>query len=166
MNPANLPDPRKECQYSPFMSRQGCTYGSSHERLKRLTARLRQIDRLHRIRPSLALQHWGMIHHAGDRFCRQCGRHDQYTQVLSQNSLTLQREGQPQIRLQASFVVLIEYDQTGSLKCRVCLQHTCKDTFGNHRYSRSRACSAVHPNDIPDGSPYLFTKLGGHEGGC
>ena len=104
--------------------------------------------RLDRVRPPLARHDGRRPQQPRDGGAVERGRHDEEAQVVAQQLARLQRERQPQIRLQAALVELVEDHEPDALERRVLVQHPREHALGHHLDARARRDARVEAHAV------------------
>ncbi len=109
-----------------------------------------------------------IAHQRGDRGGVEGGGHHQQHQFGPQRRAELQRQGQPQVGLQAALVEFVEDQAADARQIGVRLDHPGEDTFGDHLDPRpgDRLAADAVADPGPDLLAQAFGQaLGGGAGG-
>ncbi|MNZ42654.1 hypothetical protein D3C78_602340 [compost metagenome] len=117
----------------------------------------------HRVHAAFAAQDRRIIEQAGQAFTFQGRRHQQDLQWLfvPKQLTTVQAQGQGQVGIETTFVVLIEDQQAHAFERRVFLQAPGEDAFGDHFDTGVRSDLAVQANPVADRFADLFPEFAG-----
>ncbi|MNE15137.1 hypothetical protein D3C80_1080380 [compost metagenome] len=154
--------PRQEGQHRPRLFPQRQHHRPRHgilESLGDVTAQVTGLDREH---PTLGLDYRRPVQQPGHPDDVERRRHDQHAQVLAQHRLTLARQRQAQVGVQAAFMELVEQDRADALQRRVVQNHPGEDPFRDHFDSGPGADPALKPRAIADRLARLLPQTGGH----
>ncbi|MNF58996.1 hypothetical protein D3C84_405760 [compost metagenome] len=156
--------PRQEHQQAAGFIVQRFQDGLHQARLDEL-ARLERPAPAHRYRvhAAFATQDRRIIEQAGQAFAFQGRRHQQDLQWLfvPKQLTTVQAQGQGQVGIETTFVVLIEDQQAHAFERRVFLQAPGEDAFGDHFDTGVRSDLAVQANPVADRFADLFPEFAG-----
>jgi len=94
----------------------------------------------------------------GDRPAVERGRHDEDAQLLAQQRARLEAEREPEVRVQAALVELVEDDESRSLERGVALEHAREHAFGDDLDPRGRADARVHAHAVADRVPHALAE--------
>ncbi len=164
MNATDFRLPRQEHQHAAGFIVQRLEHGLHQSRLDKFP-RLEWPAPAHRHREHapFAAQDRRVVQQAGQTLAFQGRGHQQDLQRLlfAKQLPAIEAQGQRQIGVKAALVKFIENQQPNAFQCRIVLQATGEDAFGDHFNARMRPHLAVEANPVADGFTDLFPEFAG-----
>ncbi len=110
-----------------------------------------------RVRPPLTLNDWS-VHQLGKSPAIERRRHRHQPQIGSQPTLRIQRQRQPEVAVEATFMNFVEQHRRHARKLRIALYAIAENALGQHQDARCRRLPAVHSGRIADALPYRLAR--------
>jgi hypothetical protein len=112
--------------------------------------------------PTLGMQDRGVAQELCNGFGLQGRRHDQETQIGSQTAHAVQRQREPQIRVQTALMELVEDHQPDPVQCRIALQTSRQDALGDDLDPGARTEATLEADLIADPFPQGLAESFSH----
>ena len=147
---ANLPGTGQECQHVALLIGE-CSQNRLRNHIRQAPFRVAcEILHIHWITAAFAGDNRCMVQQTRDRRAVQRGGHDQKLEVIAQPTLAVETQRQRQIGVQVTLVEFVEDHQPHAFECRIVLQATREDAFGQHLDARGLRDFALETDAVTD----------------